>query len=772
MAGMSPTMDRQAARRPPAPAILRAPRLFMSWEDWLTLVAALIAFLSVAISVDQANWVRDMPAVVPTALVALVVGMVAARIRLPGLLIHPPVLILGAVVVVLMVQQYADGASIVDRVADVRIRMRDWWDVVISGDISNDNLPFVTLVHSITFLAMYLAAYAIYRWHNPWLAILPGGIVLLTNLGLQRDQQTFPVVFFLFGSILLIARLHLQKNQERWKRQGIEYPEFISLSAAQLTVVIAMGLLFAAWFIPAGGQSTAFERAWEQVTRPFEGTTDTFTRLFHNVDSRRGTRLHTFGPFLAIQGDVKLGTKKLYEVKSGSGGLIRGTSYDEYTGNGWRVSSRDRERIAGGELAASPEVAAYEKRDVSILQVTVTDGDSAILTSGIPLGTNLPSIAETPRGYRGDIEQLATRRGLREGDIYNSLGSRSTATAAELNAAGTGYPDWVRERYLQLPGGLPDRVAAEARRVVEAAGATTPYQQAVAIEAYLREFPYNLAVPAAPPGRDVVDFLLNDLKQGYFDYQATAMAVMLRTLGVPARIAVGYLLDQDTVVETTYTVRKADAYSWVEVWFPRYGWVNFNPTADQPAGGADGGFGVGDFTIDPALETDVPLDELFGDILLDPGNPLLNPFDALGEQPVLNEPFPWWLVWTLTGLAVVAVGVAGAGRVAWTWGLAGLEGPVRLWARVQRLAGWTRAGAVDGETPREFARRLGHRIQRPDETSRLADAYEEARYGRPDLQRVDPATTEDSYREVRNGLLRTFFAQRFSSPARPRRRTR
>ena len=288
MAGMNVPMNRTAPTRRIGSAAMNAPRLVMSWEDWLTFAAALIAFLSIAVSIQQAHWVKGMPAIVPTAIAGLLIGMVAARVRINAFLVHPIALAAGFALVILIVQQFADGATVMDRIADFRIRMKDWWDVVLANDISNDRLPFVTLVHGITFLAAYLAAYSIYRWHNPWIAILPGGIVLLANIALQKGQPSGAFVFFLFGAILLIARLHLQKNQVRWKRGGVEYPEFISLSAAQLTLVVAVGLLFAAWLVPVGNQAKAAQPAWDAVSSPFTGHSTLFNRLFTNVDARGG----------------------------------------------------------------------------------------------------------------------------------------------------------------------------------------------------------------------------------------------------------------------------------------------------------------------------------------------------------------------------------------------------------------------------------------------------------------------------------------------------
>ena len=93
-------------------------------------------------------------------------------------------------------------------------------------------------------------------------------------------------------------------------------------------------------------------------------------------------------------------------------------------------------------------------------------------------------------------------------------------------------------------------------------------------------FPIDYDVSETPPGRDTVDYFLFDLQRGYFDYHASAMAVMLRTLGVPARVATGYVIDplaQDGA-ENTYELTQKHAYAWPEVYFPGIGWVEFSPT--------------------------------------------------------------------------------------------------------------------------------------------------------------------------------------------------
>jgi hypothetical protein len=111
------------------------------------------------------------------------------------------------------------------------------------------------------------------------------------------------------------------------------------------------------------------------------------------------------------------------------------------------------------------------------------------------------------------------------------------------------------------------------------AGAPTAYDKALALQDHLRTYPYTLELDAPPADRDVVDYFLFDLKRGYCDYYASAMVVMARSVGLPARLAVGYTTgayDQDDQV---YRVSMAEAHSWPEIYFNEFGWIPFEPTS-------------------------------------------------------------------------------------------------------------------------------------------------------------------------------------------------
>jgi transglutaminase-like putative cysteine protease len=146
-----------------------------------------------------------------------------------------------------------------------------------------------------------------------------------------------------------------------------------------------------------------------------------------------------------------------------------------------------------------------------------------------------------------------------------------------LRDAGGDYPDWVVKRYLQLPGSTTDRTRQLAK---ELENGLVPYDAAVSIQNWLRgNIKYNEAIPYPPDDRDVVDYLLFDSKQGYCEYYSTAMVIMLRSLGIPAREVVGYFSGEYSNDELGYLYRESNAHAWVEVYFPGYGWLPFDPTS-------------------------------------------------------------------------------------------------------------------------------------------------------------------------------------------------
>ena len=359
--------------------------------------------------------------------------------------------------------------------------------------------------------------------------------------------------------------------------------------------------------------------------------------------------------------------------------------------------------------------------------------------------------------FRSDIAAVRLDTPVQQNQDYTVVSAVSTASIQDLRAAGEDYPAWVRERYLQLPRTLPRRVVDLAHEV--AGGQTSAFDKAATLEAYLRgdTFTYSTHVPPVPQDRDWVDYFLFDSKQGYCDYFATAMVVMLRAEGVPARVASGFApgdFDPNTDVSV---VRENNAHSWVEVYFPRFGWVTFEPSSIRAIPPRL------DNASDAAAAPPVPTDTgaSANDLTAEELDELLN---IRSDQTVVAPPTPFWL--TLPGLALIAFGVllvlvivGGAVlAIAWSHGLGRLSGYQRPYAELVKLGRWS--GALRSrlsDTPLEVADRMRRQVPRAHEAiDQVADAYVEATYaGR--APQSDPRPT---WLAARRDVIRGLFSRR------------
>jgi protein-glutamine gamma-glutamyltransferase len=203
-----------------------------------------------------------------------------------------------------------------------------------------------------------------------------------------------------------------------------------------------------------------------------------------------------------------------------------------------------------------------------------------------PIGTNVFFVAPRVRSVSGGYRMLASDYG---GAVYNYDTGRSIsryeadsdiskATPAQLRTAESTVPPLLGDAYLRLPP-LDPRVPRLAEEITHSAN--NNYDKAAALEHYLRtHYGYTLELPRTLPKDPVANFLF-ERKQGHCEYFASAMAVMLRTIGIPSRVVTGFRSDEFNDVTANYVIRAKDAHAWVEVFFPGFGWETFDPT---PAG--------------------------------------------------------------------------------------------------------------------------------------------------------------------------------------------
>src|SRR5215210_6214471 len=289
---------------------------------------------------------------------------------------------------------------------------------------------------------------------------------------------------------------------------------------------------------------------------------------------------HGFLPYMDLRSRGRLSDEVVMKVRSEEPVPYRGVVFDDYNGKGWEISTGDDgEKLTSDSMrfdtftATNTEPEEGPSREVA--QVFRVEEDSA----NIIFGAYRPETIFFPTSNI-KIDRYGSLRApyqIPEGSAYSVISSVPNASPDQLRSAGTAYPEEVVDRYTQLPPTGLDRTRELAGRLT--AGTTNPYDAVYKMNEYLKtSYPYDLSIPPQAQDMDAVEYFLFEQKRGYCEQFSTSLAVMARSLGIPARVATGYAPGEYNPFTGYYDVRASDAHAWVEVYFPGYGWSTFDPT--------------------------------------------------------------------------------------------------------------------------------------------------------------------------------------------------
>src|SRR2546425_1569206 len=556
------------------------------------------------LSLQHADWVDTSEHFWWIALLGVFFGTIVGNGKLAARRVFLTGGLVGALLVIITTVAATSGGGLFrDRLVHLAILVNNWITQVLAGEAANDPTVFVLFLGSTVWAATFLGTVALARSGRIWDAVVFNGGCLIVNVSVALTNLYPDLVVFTLAVLVLLVRIHIVNLQERWARQNIVPSgemdwRLLRGGLTWTTVLVILSLLSATQRV---GAAEVLNNAWSTFESPYHRVEAEWQRFFAGVSGPSRLRGVSFSDSIRLGQAPNLGDRVIMTVEAPSGHFWRAVAYDFYTGAGWRTTESDK-----ADKIALPTT-DREKFDARF--------DIIVPHSNILFGANEPQKVDVPyQFYTGADKTYSTslhalNRSQAAG-TYTVTSLVSTADKQTLRKVAATYPDYIKAKYLQLPSTLPARVKALAHQLMD--NVPNAYDRAETLETFLRSPPYSYSpqVKATPPGKDPVDYFLFDLKQDFCEYFASAMVVMLREVGVPARLVEGFTTGAFDTPSNAFVVKEQDAHAWVEVYFPQYGWIEFEPTPSQPpfprpdasvAGGAGSrdGAGGGDSSSDP-----------------------------------------------------------------------------------------------------------------------------------------------------------------------------
>lgn len=752
-----------------APARLRAGyRDNVYFQDGLGLTAVLTAllYLILATSLDAAGYVQNMTVLIPVTLGALGLAFLMSFSRFDGFFALAHSMFTGLAWILFLMSGLVSQEEIAPFVGNgipemqakayfVLLRWLNWVDAAVNGVASNDNYIFIFEMSFLVWWLTYLGVWSIFRYGYTWRAIIPAGLVLLVNTYYAPDSIIGFLVIFCLIAMLIFVRTNLAEQQLRWREQRVLYSSDVTFDFLRNGIAYSVIVVALAWLVPGFGRSVEVRTVMAPINQRWEETTQRMNRLYQGLNRQTRPTSSSFGRTLDLGGARNVGEGLVFTVSTTEGRYWRAVVYDTFTGQQWLSTGEEEFDLAANEAVSAPpvELRAPITQTVSLHapsglifaapDIMTIDIPTEVMVRELPLtsGEGEPAF---------EITMARPQQMLEAESRYSVVSATTRATERALNEASIDYPQSIAEQYLQLPEDVSQRVLDDARTLT--ADQPTVYAKARAIETYLRGFTYNDNIEAPPPDSDPVEYFLYDIQEGYCDYYATAMVVMLRGLGIPARVVSGYAegaYDPDTGL---YYISERDAHTWVEVFFPGLGWVEFEPTAgesqlNRPSGNDDinpeGLEGLYDeTTTDPMLE-----DELMQNDLPVQGMNEQMPEDASAFESAAGTiaNTPWWM-WALVTPLLLAGGL-------WFIWRTRVNGPIGfdpdlppiLFERLQNWAMRLGLGGPASDTPYEQARSLSTALPEGEQPiTSITEQYVQYRFRRRLADSVSYSVSESN----------------------------
>ena len=562
------------------------------WFDWFSAVLLVLAFATVTIRMRVTDWTSNLEVIETLGFFASILGIMLGASRFSPLAAQ----LFGLNFTIFFVPWQLGllvGTNIPwdERLLSLINRLVFSINEVANNRPIQDSLLFLTSMAFFFWILAIVAGYQLARHGRPWgpLAVLGLTLAIVdfyTPYQAFRDRYSAVFVFFL---LILVARLYLLHSRYEWTDKGMAVDPEIGFDLGRTVAVSGLVLVVAAWNFPtlvdALTPGTDLQR---QLAQQWEGVRDHLQNAVSGLQNQVSIVSDYFGPDLALGTSGALGDEVIFSVQATEGRLEdyryywKARSFDVYDGTQWKTTLEKTRTVGANEWPFQYPQYQARKEVVLLFQSYVTSMRN-LYAPGMVLQVSRPADVLAQSFADGTVDEIAlvSNPALRGGEIFRLRSWVATPTVPQLKASTDPYPAEIKSLYLQLPPNLSPKIPALAKEITT--GLTNRFDQVVAVTEWLRKnISYEPTITPAPQGVDILEYFLFTQKKGYCNYYASAEVIMLRSLGIPARLAVGYAEGESERNGDTFTVRRRDSHAWPEVFFSGYGWIEFEPTVSQP----------------------------------------------------------------------------------------------------------------------------------------------------------------------------------------------
>jgi transglutaminase-like putative cysteine protease len=571
------------------------------WFGWqqLAIVAILLGMFYVLVdSVTRAAWITPQPSLIATLVFAVIAGAVVAKSWPTRWLSVMLALVAGIGVILWQLIEIQPAATLNARATQLEQAFRTWWQATISGQPCPGTIQVAMMFLLFTWLIGFISAWFLLRKQNPWIAVLLGATGLLFNLSYVAAEEFGSFIWFTLASLVLIIVVASFRQYQWFGRQPVNLKRLGIKFLLPATVGLVAVAIVGAWMIPQYHSrplnNLANNSPWADKVN------GSLSNFFAAVPAQKPPANFASLGGLIFASSSKLGTEPLFIIQTDNPTYWKTKTYDVYTSRGWLTSTQQYEALKGGQIVNTTETPeAYSDLEYIVIPQVNTD---IILVAGQLISGDIP--LKMGKLAPEDTTAVLSPKTLLRYQPYTLITRVPVANTAQLLRSGNQYPDWVTSRYLQLPADFPDDIVQLTQSLT--LGFTSPYEKALAVHDYLATIPYSLDYEAPPPDTDGVEYFLFSSRTGDCTYFASAMAVMLRAVGVPDRLSSGYIGGSWNADKGSYAIRGSDGHAWPEIYYPGFGWIPFEATP----GFATSGFYGSPTAVSPGLSDDTIFEAL------------------------------------------------------------------------------------------------------------------------------------------------------------------